>query len=102
MRLIDADAFRHEMYHSAFEMDTKMQKWDSGCWIRYKLFENCLEAAPTVDAEPVRHGRWVKGELTPDSWKFCSICRFPKAVRRAQWYYCPSCGAKMDEEENNG
>jgi len=62
---------------------------------------NDIARFPTVDAVPVRHGRWVKGELAPDSWQFCSICRFPKAVRRAQWYYCPSCGAKMDEGEED-
>lgn len=52
-RLISADALRQRMYHDAFETDTEMQRWDGGCWIRYKMFENALEDAPTVDAEPV-------------------------------------------------
>lgn len=47
-RLIDADALRRTMYHEAFEQDSPMQKWDSGCWIRYKMFERALENAPTV------------------------------------------------------
>lgn len=47
-RLIDADALRAKMYHEAFETDTPMQKWDSGCWIRYKMFERMEEAAPTI------------------------------------------------------
>ena len=47
-RLIDADALRAKMYHEAFETDTPMQKWDSGCWIRYKMFENAEKTAPTV------------------------------------------------------
>ena len=47
-RLIDADALRREMYHKAFETDSNMQKWESGCWIRYRLFERAEEAAPTV------------------------------------------------------
>ena len=47
-RLIDADALRKSMYHDAFETDTPMQKWDGGCWIRYKLFELQEEAAPTI------------------------------------------------------
>lgn len=51
-RLIDAEELRKQMYHEAFETDSDMQKWDSGCWIRYKMFENALESAPTiVDAE---------------------------------------------------
>ena len=47
-RLIDADILRQRMYHEAFETDSDMQKWDSGCWIRYKMFENVLESTPTV------------------------------------------------------
>lgn len=33
------------MYHRCFECDNDedMQKWDSGNWIRYKLFENVME-----------------------------------------------------------
>lgn len=31
------------MYQKSFIEDSEMQKWDSGCWIRYKLFENCVE-----------------------------------------------------------
>ena len=46
--LIERDKLRSTMYHEAFETDTTMQRWDSGCWMRYKLFENNLEAAPTV------------------------------------------------------
>lgn len=49
MRLIDADALRETMYHEAFETDTDMQKWDGGCWIRYKMFENALENATTIE-----------------------------------------------------
>lgn len=47
-RLIDADALRRAMYHEAFETDSPMQKWDSGCWIRYKMFESLEENAPTI------------------------------------------------------
>lgn len=47
-RLIDGDALRQAMYHEAFETDSPMQKWDSGCWIRYKMFERMEEAAPTI------------------------------------------------------
>ncbi len=41
-RLIDANKLEAMMYHEAFEIDSDMQKWDSGCWIRYKVFENCM------------------------------------------------------------
>lgn len=47
-RLIDAKALEDAMYHEAFEVDSDMQKWDSGNWIRYKMFENALCDAPTI------------------------------------------------------
>ena len=53
MRLIDADALYKRMNHDAFEVDSDMQKWDSGCWIRFKMFENAMKDAPTVDAVEV-------------------------------------------------
>jgi hypothetical protein len=46
--LIDRDAFRKTMYHDAFETDSDLQKWESGCWIRYKMFERMVETAPTI------------------------------------------------------
>lgn len=55
-RYIDADALQNAMYHEAFETDTEMQRWDSGCWIRYKLFENILEQQPTADVVPSKYG----------------------------------------------
>lgn len=47
-RLTDIDELSSRMYHEAFETDTDLQKWDGGCWIRYKMFENCRDSAPTI------------------------------------------------------
>ena len=52
-RYIDADALQERMYNEVFDTDSDMQKWDSGCWIRYKLFEKVLRETPTADAVPV-------------------------------------------------
>ena len=96
MRLIDADALRERMYHEAFETDTDMQKWDSGCWIRYKIFENALEDAPTVDT--VKHGHWEVVDGTEPRRYGCSVCK------RLSWTednYCSYCGAKMDEVKDD-
>lgn len=46
--LIDIDKLSDAMYHEAFETDSAMQKWDSGCWIRYKMFERQRDSAPVV------------------------------------------------------
>lgn len=51
-KMIDGDALRKKMYHDAFETDSEMQRWDSGCWIRYKMVENNIDGAETlVEAE---------------------------------------------------
>lgn len=100
-RLIDADALRQSMYHEAFETDSNMQKWESGCWIRYKMFENAIESEPTIDAVPVKHGEWiVKGQDI-----FCSVCGEESAYT---WCgaskfsnYCPNCGADMRERKDD-
>lgn len=47
-RLIDAEKLESRMYHEAFETDSDLQKWDSGCWIRYKMFEQIIKKAETI------------------------------------------------------
>ena len=47
--LISREALRRRMYHDSFETDNGMQKWDSGLWIRYKIFENAIEEAQAAD-----------------------------------------------------
>ena len=52
-KLIDADALDAEMYHKSFEVDDGRNVWNSGLWIRYKIFEEAIRDAPTIDAVPV-------------------------------------------------
>ena len=93
-RLIDADELEKEMYHEAFETDSDMQKWDGGCWIRYKMFENCIEKAPTVDAAPVVHGTWIDNGVPESVLSKCSVCGY--SCGSSSFNFCPNCGAKMD------
>ena len=100
MRLIDADALRRAMYHEAFETDSDMQKWDSGCWIRFKMIENAIEAQPTI--EPVKQGRleWRKEKTIWQTGYYCSECQafFGKDYDMVKYFnYCPNCGARMSE-----
>lgn len=62
----------------------------------------CIECAPAVDAEPVRHGRWIQ-IITAPSYHYCSYCKsIHKMTMSCNKYvllkYCPNCGAKMDGE----
>ena len=62
MRLIDADKFRREMWHRCGETDIEFDKgrakWDSGLWIRYKAFEECIDAAPTIEPKDMIPSEW--------------------------------------------
>ena len=52
-----------------------------------------------IEAEPVRHGRWIPGSDKHAFLEECSVCG--EGVlwddgRQHQYNYCPHCGAKMD------
>lgn len=52
---------------------------------------------PTVDVEPVRHGKWIKDEYG----LHCSECGESANIDSERHYvktnYCSNCGAKMDK-----
>lgn len=50
---------------------------------------------PTTEAEPVVHGHWVDTVLGTIR---CSKCSMAFNLVGKYIYYCPHCGAKMDEE----
>ena len=60
-----------------------------------------LREAPTVDAVPVRHGRWIEKEKYTFGVMYdCSICNNRILDNWHSWNYCPNCGAKMDGGED--
>ena len=56
-----------------------------------------ISEVPTIEAEPVRHGRWVHAKTYYESDECnCSLCgqlMTTKIGKRMN--YCPNCGAKM-------
>mgnify|MGYP006991642154 CR=1 FL=1 len=98
---INRETLRDLMYTEAFDRDTGLQRWDSGLWIRFKLFENCLDAIPAADVKPVVKAHWIWMGDTGDSRFMCSNCKGKENVptvmgKPTVWEYCPNCGAKMD------
>lgn len=76
-----------------------------GEYDEYQYFNQGLKRAikalakvPAVDAEPVRHGRWIAVELHKSFGVLkgvkCSLCGEEKVGTGSN--YCPCCGAKMD------
>lgn len=60
-----------------------------------------IRKQPTIEAEPVKHGKWVVTHL-PDVFQ-CDYCK--KATKMDELCdseilraYCPNCGARMDGE----
>lgn len=95
MRLIDADAL----------LESEIERY--GCvpavcttTINGEYLDDVLDRQPTIDAEPVRHGKWQpmneRNEIYGDVY-MCDNCG-RGFVSCENFHYCPKCGAKMDGE----
>lgn len=90
MRLIDAD----ELIRMYFDDEDGNKTFEF-------VPAEFIDSAPTVDAEPIKHGRWrhYEGTLT------CSVCHteiyddIMELLGDDVPRYCPNCGARMDEVE---
>ena len=113
-RLIDADALYEQIAKKeelarqrVLDTPSRMPNGDfNPSAIRYhtQLDERTqmkfmIADAPTIDAEPVRHGKWVFNPSDAFEAMFakpkCSECGFESADGGN---YCPNCGCRMDEE----
>ena len=84
MRLIDADALMSQAFSTRQGYDVV-------------LVEDIVNA-PTVDAEPVRHGRWI--DNNNKTWS-CSICQsWIPDEQHSYARHCLHCGARMDGDTN--
>lgn len=59
-----------------------------------------IDEMPSEDVAPVVHAHWIAKEIlvktiTAKNY-ICSVC----GNENQHYPYCPCCGAKMDEEEN--
>lgn len=89
VRLIDAD----ELF---INLDGMMAVSPTG-YIHGDTVADMISDAPTVDAEPVRHGQWEYVDYGGFGNWHCSHCR-EICITNGDYDYCPNCGAKMDAE----
>lgn len=94
MRLIDKDMLIEILGVMQGLCDTKAALIQNS-----KIWQQ-VKDLPTVDAVPVRHGKWLPENRTMDAYWVCSCCGFPSEAHGAFkiYKYCPNCGARMDEE----
>lgn len=96
MRLIDADELKLSHCKECTLYPNKCMgkdcDWESIAHINMM---------PTIDAVPVRHGKWLsreEGAVYPFWERYtCSVC----GKHADDTDYCPHCGARMDEDETN-
>ena len=93
MRQIDADIMRENLEWCK----SQSGRYDDIYWD--DVIER-LDVQPTVDAVPVKHGRWEPVKNLEGMFS-CSLCgdEWGSAEKMVPMQYCPSCGAKMDLEE---
>ena len=89
MRLIDANALPNYKFNVTIEVGEHKGPAE----IRVAFWED-VKNAPTIDAVPVVHARWVYDR--PQHYK-CSVCKsmWGELMKRMA-RFCPNCGAKMD------
>lgn len=79
MRLIDADALKKDLVENYGFFPA--------------LVMRAIDKQPTIEAEPVKHGKWIAD-------RYCSNCEYDRKERLFDQYpnYCPNCGADMRGE----
>ena len=102
-RLIDADVLDNALTKLRFNADGELAHWgDRKDWCLHgSEIEKLIADAPTVEAEPVKRGRWIKVEDDYNNHLYeCSYCHTwtslpTEDVNDGSIRYCWSCGAKM-------
>lgn len=114
-RLIDADALEDDVMERYCKDCEKRKGMKRGKWrVIYEIGEApcraCdvddmkteLEEAPTIDADPIRHGHWIltnKPNIYGGTTVQCSECGYEGVIAHIEdHHYCWVCGARMDEE----
>ena len=113
MRLIDADELKEHLF-VGFDYDRAIGDGIPKTEEEVLAFEcgwndalkSVVRFAPTVD--PVKHGQWKATPYTDyDDTYECSACGacwtfIEGTPKDNEAFYCPHCGAKMDEVEEDG
>ena len=88
-KLIDADAFDKRIRLAVGSCEEELtEDFKDGISTILEM----MKTAPTVDAVPAKHGRWMLGV----SLWYCSECG--SSYSYGDYAFCPNCGADMRKE----
>lgn len=106
MRLIDADELKKAL--GITSEDCSKCDWGSyeSCGRGYDFEDACvaIDNAVTVDAVPMRHGRWETDGIMMDECEYlmtrCTACggTYEYGFNMS---FCPNCGARMDGKDDD-
>ena len=100
MRLIDASTYAERIRNimACWKISPCLSPVEANRSIgNLRVALNELNDMPTIDAEPIKHGKWEK--CYQDNVVTCSICGEEHYLGTYHQYaknYCSNCGAKMD------
>lgn len=102
MRLIDADAAKARMIEISAKVFTEINFTTFPIVAGMINKFDCEDDFPTIEVVPVIHSKWVSHDNS--SHKFCENCGIGFNIlfyQKNDYRFCPYCGAKMDEGEEN-
>ena len=99
MRLINADEIQYAKDWVVTDKIPKVGGYNAKAI--YRVTKEEIDAMPTVDAAPVKHGRWIE---TKHGF-CCNQChtRRPLDWDGQMWLssFCPNCGARTDGKDSD-
>lgn len=72
--------------------------------VEYAVPIRAIDEAPAADVQEVRHGEWKecyedwRKQIAGDECSVCGFQHFGASI--SHYHYCPNCGAKMFESED--
>lgn len=97
MRLIDADKLKKRTVKVCFPDAPECGEFDA-----VVVYE--IDIMPTIDPESLRPtAEWIEApdEGADGSWEACSCCAWESRRAASQYKYCPHCGKRMVNADEN-
>lgn len=98
MRLIDADNKEILLESDIYQAGVSREFMNG---VMFMIEQ--IDKAPTIEAEPIKHGRWIitDQDVMGEKKLMCSYCTSVTSSFGSP-NYCFNCGTKMDEVIENG